>query len=168
MSTPKETQQDAVERCDALLAARLKRGGISTSRPEWYFECTATDPQPLPAGGWQVRVKTRRHWSDADVHFDAETGEVLFRCIDRLCDPPTERELDEAEALEIVKRLVPLPEGATLRMFSHEYFAPQRKVTRLEWEHVHQGRRVAGDFLWVQLHPETRRVVAFAKKWRTM
>ena len=162
---PAGIQDRAAERAKQLLADRLKRGGISTTRPDWYFQCEAGETQAYP-GGFQVRVRTWRHWSDASVHIDAETGGVMHRCVDRLSDPPTDRELTEAQALVIAKKLMTVPPEAVVHSFRHEEFAERRKVARLDWIHVHDGLRVDGDYFWMMIHPETHRLVAFGKKWR--
>ncbi len=165
MSSAQEISRLAAERVQALLAGRLQRGGISTSRPEWYAQAEAQEPQAYP-GGWQVRVHTWRHWSDAWVHFDADSGEMLYRALDRLAEPPTEAEMTQADALEATARQIHIPKDARLKSFWHEWFAEGCRVARLEWEHWYQELRVDGDYLWVQIHPQTQRVVAFARKWR--
>ena len=149
----------------SLLADRLRRGGISTSRPDWFFQCAAQAPEPYP-GGTQVRVRTWRHWSNARAQFDAATGELLHRRIDRLADPPTAAELSPAEALSVATATGIVPPDARLVTFRHEQFAPGRNVARLEWNHNHAGLPVAGDCLQISIHPETRRIVALTKRWR--
>ncbi|MFO0837823.1 MAG: hypothetical protein U1D55_04805 [Phycisphaerae bacterium] len=158
-------QRKAAERVRRLLAGRLRRGGISTSRPEWFYECEATPSQAYP-GGVQVRVRTWRHWSDASVWFDGLSGEVLRRCIDRLSDPPTSNEMSRQDAERVAAAAVTIPRGARLRLFGHEEFAPRRLLAKLEWEHVHNGTRLEGDYLRVLIHPETKRIVSIARKWR--
>lgn len=162
---PADIKDRALERAKQLLGDRLKRGGISTTRPDWYFQCEAGEPQVYP-GGWQVRVRTWRHWSDADVHFDAETGVVTYRCVDRLSDPPADQELTEAEALAIAKGAISIPPEAVVHSFRHEQFAEGRKVARLDWVHMHGDLRVDGDYFWVMIHPQTRKLVAYGRKWR--
>lgn len=164
-TAPQELPDQAITRVERLLAGRLERGGIRTSRPEWYFQMEAQKPEAWQ-GGWQVRVRTWRHWSDARVHLDAETGEVMYRSIDRLSDPPTDAELSQADAERIAQGLITIPQDAVLTRFTHEYFADRRKITRLEWEHFHKGLRVDGDYLWMMIHPTTHRLVAFGRKWR--
>jgi hypothetical protein len=148
-----------------LLAGRLRRGGVSTSRPDWYFQCEAAEPQAY-AGGWQVRVRTWRHWSDASVHVDGQTGEMLYRCVDRLSDPPSQTEMSQSEAERAAARQIAIPPDARLAAFTHETFAEGRRVARLEWQHVHDGLRVDGDHLWVLLHPQTGQLIAYSRKWR--
>jgi hypothetical protein len=163
---PQRLQETAAARARRLLQNRLRRGGVSTSRPDWFFDCAADGPQPFP-GGWQVRVHTWRHWSSARVHFDADTGERLHRCIDRLADPPTDAELSQAEALSAAAA-VPVPPDARLVSFRHEAFAPGHTVARLEWQHVHGGLRVSGDCLRVSIHPQSRQVVSLTLRWRRL
>ena len=168
MTAPSQLKETAAKRVLDILAGRLERGGISTSRPDWYFQTEAGDPQEFP-GGWQVRVRTWRHWSDAAVHFDADTGEVLHWSVDRLSDPPTNAKLTQEEALRIAAGIIEIPLDAELHRFEHEEFAEGgRHVARIEWKRVHKGLRVDGDYLWVMIHPETHRLVAFGRKWRTM
>lgn len=157
----------ATETVQRLLCGRLVRGGVSTSRPDWFFQCEVGAVERY-RGGTQVRMRTWRHWSAAHVQFDGDTGDVLHRCIDRLADPPTTAMLTQADALAAAHAAVVVPRDARLTAFRHELFAPGRMVTRLEWEHVHEGLRVEGDCLCVLLHPETRRVVAVTKRWRTV
>ncbi|NLX21197.1 MAG: hypothetical protein GXY55_05925 [Phycisphaerae bacterium] len=160
-----EKAEDLVVR---MLKARLVRGGISTTRPEWYFQVERTDPQPQPAG-WQVRVRTWRHWSDARVHLDADGGEVMHRCVDRLAEPPTDARLSQEEALRAAAGAMEIPRDARLSGFGHEPFADGGyQVARLEWEHYIKDVRVDGDYLWVQIHPITRRLVAYGLKWRKL
>lgn len=155
----------ATEVVQRLLRARLVRGGVCTSRPDWFYQCEA-GPAEACAGGTQVRVRTWRHWSEAHVQFDGDTGEVLHRRIDRLADPPATEALTQADALAAAQAAVAVPRDARLTVFRHEPFAPGRNMVRLEWEHVHEGLRVDGDCLHVLLHPQTRRVVALTKRWR--
>lgn len=172
MNAPEHIADKATERARTLLKGRLERGGIDATHPEWYFQVEAALPQaylpPAPghAAGWQVRVHTWRHWSDARVHLDADTGEVMYRCVDRLASPPTDAELDEDEAVRVASGLVTIPPDARLRSFWHEFLAAEHKVARIEWEHFYKDLRVDGDYLWVMLHPVTHKLVAFGKKWR--
>jgi hypothetical protein len=166
MSPPKDLERLARERVERLLRGRLTRGVISTTRPARFFAAEPGPPQELP-GGWQVRVKTWRHWSDARVHLDADDGSVLYRSIERLSDPPCEdTELSQSEAEEIVRRELPVPATARVRSFWHETFAEQRHVARIEWEHWHKDVRVDGDYLFALIHPQTKRIVAYGMKWR--
>jgi len=167
MNPPEKLSERARERVERLLEARREQKGLVTDHPEWYDQCEADEPQEYP-GGWQVRVRTWRHWSGAKVDFDADSGVVLHRCVDRLCDPPTKVELSEEEALDVAAGLISIPRDAELLSFRHEDYASGRRVARLEWVHVHQGMRVDGDYCWVQIHPQTHRLVAFGRKWRTV
>ena len=168
MSTAEELSERACKRAEGLFKGRLQRGGLGADDPEWYVQCEAGQPQECP-GGSQVRVQTWRHWSDATVHADAETGEILHRCVDRLADPPTDKKMTQEEALQVADEQLTIPPGAELVSFRHEDFADGgRRVARLEWAHFRWGLRVDGDYLWVMIHPETRRVVALGRKWRKM
>ncbi len=150
---PEDLRRRAAERVEKLLAGRLLRGGLRTSRPEWYYQVEAAEPQAYPAprpgelDGWQVQVHTWRHWSDARVHIDADTGEIMHRCVDRLAAPPTDAELEREEALRIAATVIQIPADARLKSFWHEYFADEHRVARLEWEHFHKDLRVDGDYL---------------------
>lgn len=162
---PGDLQKPALERVRRLLTGRLQRGNIRTSRPEWYFQAEADKPEAY-SGGWQVRVRTWRHWSDARVHLDADSGEVMYRCVDRLAAPPTAAELDQDDALRIAAGLITIPRDARLRLFTHEQFADGHKVAKLDWDHYVNNVRVDGDYLWVMIQPQTHRLVAFGRKWR--
>ena len=164
---PGDLPKLAVERVRRLLTGRLQRGNIRTSRPEWYFQAEADQSQPY-SGGWQIRVRTWRHWSDARVHLDADTGDVMYRGVDRLADPPTAAELSQDEALQIAAGLITIPRDARLRLFTHEQFATDRKVAKLEWDHYVKDVRVDGDYLWAMIQPQTHRLVAFGRKWRAV
>jgi hypothetical protein len=164
---PQQLRDAATARAQGLLRDRLRRGGVSTSRPDWFFQCAADAPEPFP-GGTQVRVRTWRHWSNAQVQFDADTGEVLHRRIDRLADPPAQVELSQAEAVAVATAAGVVPPDARLTAFRHESFAPGRNVARLEWDHVHEELRVAGDCLQVVIHPQSRRIVELTRRWRKL
>lgn len=166
MNPPEGLSDRARQRAEQLFEARRLRGGIRTRQPERYTQCEADAPEPIP-GGWQVRVRTWRHWSHATVQFDADTGIVMYQCIDRLSDPPADAQLTQDEAVRLAGELVEIPADAEFASFRHEPFADGgRNVARLEWRHVHRGLRVDGDFLWIMIHPTTHRLVAFARKWR--
>ena len=163
---PKGIREKAAERVRRLLIGRLQRGGIPTSKPERFLEIEPAEPEHYPAG-WQVRVKTWRHWSDARIHVDADSGETMFRRVDRLAEPPTDGRLTQEQALKIAARLIEIPRDARLKLFAHETFAEGGySVARLEWDHYFKDLRVDGDYLWVQIHPTTHRLVAFGRKWR--
>jgi hypothetical protein len=165
-TSPQRLSGAALERVRTLLAGRVRRAGAHIP-PEWAFQCEAAEPQAFP-GGWQVRVRTWRHWSDAAVHFDAESGETLYRCVDRLADPPTDAQMSLDAALRAAQAAMTIPDGARLTGFRHEAFAAERNVARLEWEHWHDGMRVEGDRLLALIHPETGRLIAFRRKWRSV
>lgn len=167
MNPPEGLSERARQRAEQLFDGRRRRAEIVTSRPEWYSQCEPGEPEAYP-GGWQVRVRTWRYWSDAKVDYDADTGELMHRCVDRLSDPPTEAEMTEEEALRVAAGLMAIPAEGVLASFGHEEFAENRKVARLEWVHVHNGMRVDGDYFWMEIHPETHRLVAFGRKWRSV
>ena len=102
------------------------------------------------------------------VEFDAEDGQPMRWTIDRYADPPNDAELTQEQAVEIVRQAVEIPPGAELKSFAHFEYAPKRKVTRLEWRHLHDGLRVDGDYMWILLHPQTKRIIEWARKWRTI
>lgn len=165
---PSNLTETARQRVEQLFAGRRGRARLHASTPEWYTQAEPNEPQAFP-GGYQVRVRTWRHWSDAYVHLDAEDGGVLHVSVDRLSAPPTDVELTEAEALAIAARLIDIPADAELVSFRHEEFADGgHRVARLDWRHMHRGLRVDGDYLWVAIHPTTQRLVAMSRKWRTL
>jgi len=151
---------------EQLFARRLRRGGVFTTNPEWYFRVSAGEPTEYD-GGRQVRLKTWRHWSNADVRFDEATGELIGWKLYRYADPPSQAELDAEAAQEAARERIDLPDGARLSSARPEQFAPQRRVYRLEWAHWASGVRVDGDLIRVRLHPETMAVVETQRLWRT-
>lgn len=167
MSTPPSPQlaQTALQRVQRLLAGRVRRAGAAPGPADWYFQCEATPPTPYP-GGWQVRVRTWRHWSDVAVDFDAESGQRMVRCVDRLAEPATDKRLSPEEAERAVSEHWPIPAGARFAGITHEEFASGIVLTRAEWRHWHDQLRVEGDFLRAWIHPETRALVAVRQKWR--
>ncbi len=165
MSDPGPVKSEALAWAQRLLVQRLESSGIHAGNPSIYFQCEAEEPQPFP-GGFQVRVRTWKHWSDAIVELDGESGQVMRWTIDRYGDPRNEAALSEAEALAIAQKAIEIPPEAELESFHHYDFAPGRKVAQLAWHHLHQGLRVDGDYLWVLIHPRTRRVIEWARKWR--
>lgn len=150
-----------------LLARRLEAAGIRAPRPELFFQCEATEPEPYP-GGTQVRVRTWRQWSEARVKLDADTGEFLGYAVDRYSDPMTRTELTQEQALQLAAGAVQLPPEAVLAGFRHSDYAPQRRLVELTWWHVHEGLRVDGDSIRVVLHPDTGRIVELERFWRTV
>jgi len=162
MSDPKGEAEQYVSR---ILERRLERAGISTAHPEWYFQCEGEQQQPFP-GGFQVRVHTWRHWSDALVKLNADNGELLGYAVDRFDDAPTPNELTEEEALGAAAKTIEIPPDAELADFQHVDFPHGRKMVLLEWVHVVNGIRVEGDFLRIVLHPDTHRVIEYDRKWR--
>ena len=160
-------KQKAVDTVNQLLSNRLKSMGISTVRPDFYFQCEATEPREF-SGGFEVRVKTWRHWSKAMVELNAETGELMGYSIDGYSYPPIDQEMTKEEALAIATKKIEIPGDAVLNNFYHFNYAPQCKLARLEWDRIYQGLRVDGDYLYVSIHPKTLRIVEYARKWRRL
>ena len=167
MSMPEQFKKAAVETVTRILSDRLKLAGISTTRPDFYFQCEANELREFP-GGVEVRVKTWFHWSEAIVELDGNTGELMAYSIDRYAEPSNDQEMTQEEALAVASRKIELPDDAVLRSFNHFIFAPNCKLARLEWERFHQGLRVDGDYLFVTIHPQTHRIVMVDRKWRTL
>ena len=164
MSDPKTEAENYASR---ILERRLEHAGISTAHPEWYFQCEGEpQPQPFP-GGTQVRVHTWRHWSDALVKLNADTGELFGYVVNRFDDAPTPNELTEEEAVAAAAKVVQIPADAELAEFGHVDYPHGRRMVLLEWIHVINGIRVHGDFLRIVLHPETHRVIEYDRKWHT-
>jgi hypothetical protein len=123
---------------------------------------------PTKPAGWQFGCG-HGGIGDARVHLDAESGEVMHRCVDRLAEPPTDARLSQEEALRAAAGAMEIPRDARLSGFGHEPFADGGyQVARLEWEHYIKDVRVDGDYLWMQIHPITRRLVAYGLKWRKL
>ncbi len=154
------------QRVARLLTGRLRRAGAKSSRPDWYFQCEPAPPPEAYSGGWQVRVRTWRYWSDAAVHLDGQSGELMYRCVDRLSDPPTQASLTREQAEQLAASAVQIPRDARLKSVQDEPFSKDRTLTRLEWSHVVGGLPVEGDYLRVLLHPQTGRAVSIARRWR--
>lgn len=167
MSLSEEMKKSAIDTAMNILSKRLKQGGISTSRPDFYFQCEVEEPRPY-SGGFEVRVNTWRHWSDALVEFNADGGQLMKCSVRSYADPPNGEEMSQEEAIVAASKAINIPADAVLKTFYHFNFAPKRKMARLEWERFHQGLRVDGDYLWVTIHPRTLRIVEFARKWRTI
>lgn len=160
-------KEAAIELVAELLSRHLEVGGVYTSRPDFYFQCEAEEPREYIAG-FEIRVKTWWHWSDARVIFDGDNGELMAYSINRYADPPNCEEMTQKEAIATVTKAIQVPSDAVLKSFYHFEYAPQRKLARLEWERFHQELRVDGDYLFVSIHPKTHRIVEFARKWRTL
>jgi hypothetical protein len=148
-----------------LLERRLRVGGVRVQEPGSQFQCEPEDPRPFP-GGTQVRVKTWRHWSDALIKLNADTGDLFGYSMDRFTDPPSHHEISEDEALAAAAKVVRIPTDAVLDKFEHTEPAPGRKMVLLEWRRVVNGLRVDGDYLRIVMHPETHRISEFDRKWR--
>jgi hypothetical protein len=119
-------------------------------------------------GGWQVRVRTWRHWSDASVDFDADTGDLVGYAIDRYADPPTNAEIDEETAVRAVREQIEIPPDAEFEGLEHFQATPEHRLARLEWRHLHAGLPVDGDFLRIVVHPRSGRIVEYERKWRVL
>ena len=167
MIQPEVLREMSVREATACLERRLKRAGISTSRPEFFFRTRAGGVEEYN-GGYQVRVQTWKHWSDAIVTLDAANGEILADVIDRFSAPPAQMELAQEDALNIVAGFMDIPADAQFEKFDHFEFAPSHKLARLEWVHTVQELPVAGDYLEITIHPESRRIVSHDKKWRSI
>jgi hypothetical protein len=167
MIQPEALQKISNREAMACLERRLKRAGISTSRPELFFSTCAGEVEEY-TDGYQVRVQTWKHWSDAMVTLDAASGEILADVIDRFSAPPAQAELGQEEALNIAAGFMNIPAEAHLDKFDHFEFAPGHKLARLEWAHTVQELLVAGDYLEITIHPETRQIVSYDKKWRAV
>jgi hypothetical protein len=157
----------AVDFVNQLLTRRLKGGGISTSRPETYFQCEAEEPRAFP-GGSEVRVRMWHHWSDARCELDADSGQLMAYSIDRFADPPNDSEMTKEEVFQATAEAIEIPADAVLKNFYHFEFASKRKLARLEWERIYKGLRVEGDYLYVSIHPKTLHIVEYARKWRVL
>ena len=167
MSAHGGAEQKAVDLVTNLLRRRLERHGVFTHHTEFYFQCEAEQRRPCP-GGSEVRVKTWRHWSDATADYDADSGQFLGYTISRYALPASEAEMSKDAAIAAASKAVDIPADAELVSFAHVPAGDKGKVVRLEWQHVHQGMRVNGDFLWVVVHPETGRVIEYFRKWRAV
>jgi hypothetical protein len=65
-----------------------------------------------------------------------------------------------------VRDALDMPPGAQLAGFTHYEYAAGRTVARIEWHHVHNGLPVDGDYLWAIIHPDTRRIIEWSRRWR--
>ena len=157
--------QAALDAARRLLSGRLKRANIHAPQPDHFFHCEPGPPRPFP-GGSEVRVKVWRHYSDAMVKIENESGEVVGFSLDKFADPPTPTELNQDQAVALLAQILRLPDGAVLHSFRTMDFAPGRRLPVLEFLHVHQGILVDGDFLRVAFHPDSRRIVEYDRKWR--
>ena len=160
-------RKEAAERVERILTGRLKRAGQSVSNARELFSCQADEPQPYKTGS-QVRVHISRHWSDARVKLDGDTGDMLGYSVDRYSDPPTRTELTGEQALALAASLISIPPDAVLDSFQHVEWAPRRWLVEIQWKRIHQGLRVDGDSIRVVIHPDTRRLVELEWFWRTL
>ena len=165
MRTDDEMTASALSFVQKLLNKRLEQEGISTSRPDFYYRCQAMKPSPYP-GGSEVRVKVWWLWSRARLAMNSDTGQTMLRAIQKYAEPDSSAELTQEEALEAATAEIQLPPESELESFYHYQYAVGRKAARLQWRHVHRGLRVDGDYMWVVIHPQTRRIIEYAKKWR--
>ncbi len=150
-----------------LLSARLKRAGIEPQPPHRFFVLTPGAEEPY-AGGTQVRVATKRHWSDARAEFGPDDADPLGWRIDRLADSPVRSAPDRRAVYQLVERLVPPPLGATRPVVEPVGPARPERAWRVSWSHDEHGIVVDGDRFVVEIHPENRRVVAVRRWWRTV
>jgi hypothetical protein len=160
----KQSAEDFVAK---LLSYRLESGGIPTDAPELYFQCQADDPQEYP-GGFQVRVHTWRHWSNARVLIASNSGEIIGFSIDRYAYPENNLEMTKEKALDVVSKLISIPTDAVLNNFYHFDYMTNHRIAKLEWNRIYKGLKVVGDYLQVSIHPETHRIVEYACKWRKL
>jgi hypothetical protein len=167
MSPADPRSREAIEKVRKLLAARVKRAGLSASNPDEMFQCEAGEPEAYAAGS-QVRVKIARHWSDARVKLDGDTGEFLGYSVDRYADPGTRTELTDEQALALAASLITIPADAVLDRVRQVDWAPGSRLTEIRWSRVHQGLRVDGDSIRLVIHPDTRRLVEVEWFWRSL
>jgi hypothetical protein len=167
MSETEQMKSSAVQVVTNLLTQRLARSKVLTSRPDFYLHCEADEPRNY-SGGVEVRVHVWRLWSLARVEIDAESGALMSWAVPGYAEPENEMELTKEEALADVAKAIELPLGAELQSFYHHPYAVGRKIARLQWRHMHQGLRVDGDYLSVVIHPQTKRIIEWACKWRVV
>jgi hypothetical protein len=98
-------------------------------------------------GAIRVELALAQRLTDYDIRLDAETGEVISWYLDFLAVSGDES-LRKADALEIAKRVVKLPEGAHLEGGAYETIGG-RTFFRARWAHYHDGIPVEGDFIEV-------------------
>jgi hypothetical protein len=148
-------------------AARLRRGGISTSRNDWYSAVAAEAPDPGP-DGMRVRVRTFRHWSDARIAFDGATGEVLSDTVDRLAMPVDGATgLGADAALAAASRELAIPPDAHMEGMQMEERAEGAPTWVARWSHVRDGIMVEGDWIEAEIQPQTGKLVGFQRFWRS-
>ena len=165
MNPSNSPKQDAASLVERLLTARLNRAGIRGRAKEGCFRLEAGELAPDAAGG-SVRVRTWRHWSDATVKLESNTGEFMGYSVPRFADPPSTQQASRDEAEAQARALIEVPGDARLKSaYSFEY-AQGRTLIALEWEHWYKGLRVEGDFLRVYLHPGANRIVSVERYWR--
>lgn len=167
MSENDEISKRACEFVERLLRRRLRLAGIPQSLAPRSFECEPQAPRPW-ARGTEVRVRVWRHWSDARVEHDEERGDTLRWTLDRLVEPASEQEMELEDAVRAAQECIKLPEDAELDAFFHFQLARNTKVACLRLKRVVDGMRVDGDCLELYIHPQTRRVIDFFRKWRDL
>jgi hypothetical protein len=164
---PQDPRKTALDYVQKLLEGRLKRAKIP-GNPARYFQLEAGELVRLPdASGAQLQVKTFRHWSDAQIKLDADSGEFLGYLVSAFADPPAGVEMTQEQALELAGSLLQIPPDAVLESFQHIEWTQFRRLVQLQWKHVVQGLRVDGDYLRVVLNPTTKKIVEMERFWRT-
>ena len=158
-------KSDALDAARKTLTGRLRRAQIRAPQPEHFFHVEAGEPRPW-SGGTEVRVKVWRHYSDAMVKLDDDSGEVVGFSVIKFADPPTQTELSREQAEALLAQILKLPAGAVLATYRTMEFSPGRRLPELEYAHFHNGILVDGDFFRVVFHPDTRRIVEYDRKWR--
>jgi hypothetical protein len=166
MSLSELLRATAAERIGQVLDRRLTAAGIA-GRADRFYRLAAGDLATTP-DGYAVRVSTWRHWSDASEIRDLERGDVLGWRLDRLADPPTGRRLTLEQAADAVAAVEPLPEDARVGSFRHLERSPGVLLAAIEWVRVVDGVRVDGDVIRAEVHPDTRALVSYFRKWRTL
>ena len=149
-----------------LFRHRLAAARIGPEPLERFCHCEG-EPPARTKDGIEVRVRTWRHWSDLRVISGVETG-LEGWSIPRLADPPTQSTLSDEAAVAAARTGVDIPADAEVAHVSHLEIAPGCRVARVEWRRVHQGIVVADDQLVVMIHPGTKQVLDFFKRWRKL
>lgn len=158
-------KKPAADYVSALLVSRLKRAKIRVTNPAHFFAVEAGEPQGYP-GGYQVRVKTWRFYSNAMVKFFNDTGELFGYTLEKFAEPPVQAQMTGEEADQMARTLVSIPADAELLRFQLLEYAPGCRLPALEYRHIYQGLPVDGDYLRIVFHPGTRRIVEYDRKWR--
>jgi hypothetical protein len=128
-------------------------------------------PRPREDGLVEVALDVLTFYSVARVTQDAETGDLLSWSIDRLRRAPetvgATHDVTDDDAIALAGRAAGgLPPGAHLAGIERTAFRPGEPLIRVRWQHLHEGIRVEGDYLEVQLNPLTGRASAVHRAWR--